>query len=210
MDVTPQAIQEALDRIKDAIFLTPCRKSTLLSQQIGTSVYLKLDNLQMTGSFKERGARNKLMSLSEEERARGVIAASAGNHAQAVAHHGSILGIATKIVMPEGTPLIKIERTRNFGGEVVLAGANYDESYQVAREIEAEEGRVFVHPFDDPHVICGQGTIGLEIANQLPDVDTVGRRRRRRWTRLRRVGRHKGFASRTCASSVSNPRSCLR
>lgn len=173
MDVTYELIKEAADRIADAIFLTPTRKSTLLSQQTGGLVYLKLDNLQMTGSFKERGARNKLMSLSEEERARGVIAASAGNHAQAVAHHGSMLGIDTKIVMPEGTPLIKVERTKNFGGKVVLAGQNYDASYQVAKEIEQNEGRVFVHPFDDPHVICGQGTIGLEIADQLPDVDIV-------------------------------------
>ncbi len=173
MGLSIDDILAAKDRIGDSIFLTPCRKSTLLSRETGKRVYLKLDNLQMTGSFKERGARNKLMSLSEDERAKGVIAASAGNHAQAVAYHGSELGIKTKIVMPLGTPLIKVERTKSFGGEVVLAGDNFDEAYKVAREIEKKEGLVFVHPFDDAAVIAGQGTLGLEILEQIPDVDIM-------------------------------------
>lgn len=173
MRVSIDDILAARTRIRDAIFLTPCRKSTILSRETGKRVYLKLDNLQMTGSFKERGARNKLMSLSAEERKRGVIAASAGNHAQAVAYHGSELGIKTKIVMPLGTPLIKVERTKSFGGEVVLAGENFGEAYQVARGIEETEGRVFVHPFNDEAVIAGQGTLGLEILEQMPDVDII-------------------------------------
>lgn len=171
--VSLEDIRAARERIQEHLYLTPCRKSTFLSQQTGAEVYLKLDNLQMTGSFKERGACNKMMLLTAEERARGVIAASAGNHAQAVAYHGARLGISTKIVMPEGTPLIKIERTRRFDGEVVLHGANYDEAYQHAAQLQAEEQRVFVHPFDDPDVIAGQGTLGLEVLEQMGSVDTI-------------------------------------
>ena len=148
-------ILRARERIQEHLYLTPCRKSTFLSQQTGVEVYLKLDNLQMTGSFKERGACNKLTLLTDAERRQGVIAASAGNHAQAVAYHGSRLGISTKIVMPEGTPLIKVERTRKFGGEVVLRGANFDESYAHARELQTREGCLFVHLFDDPAIIAG-------------------------------------------------------
>ena len=135
--------------------------------------YLKLDNMQSTGSFKERGAANKLAALTEDERKRGVIAASAGNHAQAVAYHGARLGISTKIVMPEGTPLVKVQRTKGFGGQVVLHGLNYDAAYAHAREIQDQENRVFVHPFDDPAIIAGQGTVGLEILEQVPDIDAI-------------------------------------
>lgn len=160
-------------RVAEHLYLTPCRKSTFLSNETGAEIYLKLDNLQMTGSFKERGACNRLMLLSDEERARGVIAASAGNHAQAVAYHAQRLGIDAKIVMPEGTPLIKVERTRKFGAHVVLDGLNYDESYTRARDLQDAEGRVFIHPFDDAGIIAGQGTIGLEVIEQLPDVDVI-------------------------------------
>lgn len=171
--VTLSDIKRARERIQEHLYLTPCRKSTFLSQQTGAEVYLKLDNLQMTGSFKERGACNKLALLTDGERAQGVIAASAGNHAQAVAYHGARLGISTKIVMPEGTPLIKVERTRRYGGEVVLQGANFDESYAHARQLQEREGRIFVHPFDDAAIIAGQGTLGLEILEQVPKLDAV-------------------------------------
>jgi threonine dehydratase len=166
-------IEAARDRIAGSIDTTPCRKSENLSRRAGCQVYLKLDNLQRTGSFKERGAANKLMTLPESERARGVIASSAGNHAQAVAYHGTKLGIDTKIVMPEGTPLVKVTRTRAFGGKVVLEGSNYDEAYRCATEIAEREDRCFVHPFDDPAVIAGQGTLGLEILEQNPYIEAV-------------------------------------
>lgn len=171
--VTLADVAAARNRLRDALFVSPCRRSKLLSEQYGGEIYLKLDNLQVTGSFKERGAANRLLLLSDEERARGVIAASAGNHAQALAYHGTRLGIDAKIFMPEGTPLVKVTRTRRFGAEVVLRGENYDASYAAAREAWKQEGRVFVHPFDDPAVIAGQGTLGLELIDQLPELDTV-------------------------------------
>src|SRR5690606_13388592 len=127
----------------------------------------------MTGSCKERGAANILQSLSPEQRKRGAVAASAGNHAQGVAYHAGRLGIPATIVMPEHTPLIKVSRTRNFGARVVLAGATFDEAYAEARRIQEKQGQVFVHPFDDPLVIAGQGTIGLEILEQVPDVEAA-------------------------------------
>jgi threonine dehydratase len=166
-------IEEARDRIRSSILTTPCSPSKLLSERLGCKVFLKLENLQITGSFKERGACNKLMSLTAEERARGVIASSAGNHAQALAYHGTRLGINTKIVMPEGTPLIKVTRTKNFGAEVVLHGAGYDDAYQHAMELCEREGRVFAHPFNDRAIIAGQGTIGLELLEQNPYLDVV-------------------------------------
>lgn len=166
-------VEQAMERIRSAIYVSPCQKSATLSQKLGCQVYLKLDNLQRTGSFKERGARNKLMTLSDEEREAGVIAASAGNHAQAVAYHGTQLGISTKIVMPEGTPLVKVTRTKRFGGEVVLAGTNYDAAYARALELAEREGRTFVHPFNDRAIIAGQGTIGLELLEQNPYIDVV-------------------------------------
>ncbi|QDG50027.1 threonine ammonia-lyase [Persicimonas caeni] len=167
------AIEAARERIRDSIHVTPCHKSENLSSQLGCQVFLKLDNLQRTGSFKERGAANKLMTMPEEERRRGVIASSAGNHAQAVAYHGTKLGIDTKIVMPEGTPLVKVTRTKRFGGKVVLHGANYDAAYAHAMELAEKEGRAFVHPFDDPAIIAGQGTLGLEVLEQNPYLDVV-------------------------------------
>jgi threonine dehydratase len=172
-EVTLDVIRSARERIRDHVDLTPCRRSRVLSEQYGGDIFLKLDHLQLTGSFKERGAANKLAQLTDEERERGVIAASAGNHAQAVALHGSRLGISTRIVMPEGTPIVKVTRTRGFGGEVILHGENFDESYAHARALQRERGYTFVHPFEDPAIIAGQGTIGLEILEQVPDIDTV-------------------------------------
>jgi threonine dehydratase len=171
--VTFDEVETAMERIRSAIYVSPCQKSATLSQKLGCQVYLKLDNLQRTGSFKERGARNKLMTLSEQERESGVIAASAGNHAQAVAYHGTQLGISTKIVMPEGTPLVKVTRTKRYGGEVVLHGANYDDAYAHATQLAEKEGLTFVHPFNDRAIIAGQGTLGLELLEQNPYIDVV-------------------------------------
>lgn len=173
LPISLEDVQAARERIKEHIFYSPAAHSALLSEKFGCEVYLKLDNMQSTGSFKERGAANKLALLTEEEKSKGVIAASAGNHAQAVALHGARLGISTKIVMPEGTPLVKVNRTRSFGAEVVLFGPNFDAAYAHAKELQEEEGRVFVHPFDDPAVMAGQGTVALEILEQVPDVDLI-------------------------------------
>ncbi|MCM2333600.1 MAG: threonine ammonia-lyase [Anaeromyxobacteraceae bacterium] len=166
-------IQAALGRIRDQIYLSPCARSETLSRATGTSAFLKLENLQMTGAYKERGALNKLLTMAPAERARGLIAASAGNHAQGVAYHGGRLGVTVTIVMPETTPIMKVANTRAHGARVVLHGANFDEAYAEARRLEEAEGLTFVHPFDDPQVIAGQGTIGLEILEQVPDVEAV-------------------------------------
>ena len=166
-------IEQARKRIGSSIFLSPCAHSETLSKVTGTKLWLKLENLQMTGSFKERGACNKLMALTAEERAHGVICASAGNHAQGVAYHATRLGIDATIVMPETTPLIKVQSTRSFGGRVILHGANYDEAFELAQKIEADEKRTFVHPFDDDLIMAGQGTIGLELLEQNPYLEAV-------------------------------------
>ena len=171
--VTPSDIQAALGRIRDQVYLSPCARSETLSRLTGTHAFLKLENLQMTGAYKERGALNKLLAMPAPDRARGLIAASAGNHAQAVAYHGGRLGVAVTIVMPETTPIMKVANTRAHGARIVLHGANYDEAHAEARRLEQAEGLTFVHPFDDPLVIAGQGTIGLEIMDQVPDVDAV-------------------------------------
>lgn len=175
MMVTLQDIQAARERIRTALRPTPCPASDYFTEKTDCAVvYFKLENLQRTGAFKERGALNKLLTLTEEEKRRGVIAASAGNHAQGVAYHARRLGIRATIVMPERTPLIKVTRTRDdYGARVVLKGANYDEAYAEARRIQAAEDLVFVHPFDDPHVIAGQGTIALELLEQCPDLELV-------------------------------------
>jgi threonine dehydratase len=166
-------IQAALGRIRDQIYLSPCARSETLSRATGTHAFLKLENLQMTGAYKERGALNKLLTMAPAERSRGLIAASAGNHAQAVAYHGGRLGVAVTIVMPETTPIMKVANTRAHGARVVLHGTNFDEAHAEARRLEQAEGLTFIHPFDDPLVIAGQGTIGLEILDQVPDVDAV-------------------------------------
>ncbi len=171
--ITLQDIQEARTRLGRAIYHSPCPLSLTLSRLCGCQTYFKLENLQMTGSFKERGALNKLLQLGEEEKRAGVIAASAGNHAQGVAYHASRLGIRSTIVMPRATPLIKVSNTRDLGGEVVLRGATYDDALAHARRLAAEKGLTFIHAFDDPAVIAGQGTVALELLEEETAFDAV-------------------------------------
>ena len=171
--VTLQAIQEARNRIAGAIYYSPCAYSTSISQTSGQHVFLNSENLQKTGPFKERGALNKLLALGDADKKKGVIAASAGNHAQGVAFHARQHGIPAKIVMPTMTPLVKVNATSGYGAEVVLKGGGYDEAYEEARHLAEQECRVFVHPFDDLAVIAGQGTIGLELLEQLPDLEAI-------------------------------------
>jgi threonine dehydratase len=152
---------------------TPLSESAALSRLSGARVYLKLENLQFTGSFKERGAANRILALSEAERARGVITASAGNHAQAVALHASLLGTIATVVMPETTPLVKVQATEGHGARVILHGSGYDDAAERAAEIAEETRAIYVHPFDDDEVMAGQGTIGLELLEQLPELDAV-------------------------------------
>ncbi len=173
MMVTLDDVQAARKRIFDQIYLSPCARSETLSRLSGSQAFLKLENLQMTGAYKERGALNKLLTMPPADRAKGLVAASAGNHAQAVAYHAGRLGIAATIVMPEGTPLLKVANTRGHGARVVLSGASYDEAYTEARRMEQAEGLTFVHPFDDPAVIAGQGTVALELLEQVPDLEGV-------------------------------------
>lgn len=171
--ISLREIEQAREKLAGSVFLSPCAHSQTLSKLTGQQIYLKLENLQMTGAFKERGALNKLLSLSQKEVELGVITASAGNHAQGVAYHAARRGIAAHIVMPMPTPLVKVTATRNFGGDVVLHGDNYDEAYSEALRLRDECGYTFVHPFDDPTVIAGQGTIGLELLDQVPDLEAV-------------------------------------
>jgi len=171
--VTLKDVLAARERIRDALYLSPCARTETLSRVTRTQAFLKLDNLQMTGAYKERGALNKLLTLGAPERARGLIAASAGNHAQAVAYHAGRLGVLATIVMPETTPIMKVANTRGHGARVVLFGSNFDEAYSEARRMEREEGLTFIHPFDDEVVIAGQGTLGLEVVEQVPGLDAV-------------------------------------
>src|SRR4051795_1710531 len=166
-------IRAAAQRIHGAVIRTPMLVSRTLSEVIGGEVWLKFENLQFTAAYKERGALNKLLQLSDEERARGVIAASAGNHAQAVAYHAKRLGIPATIVMPESTPTVKVTQTAGHGATVVLYGAMFDDAYSRARELSLENGYVFVHPFDDPQIIAGAGTVGLELFEDAPDLDAI-------------------------------------
>jgi threonine dehydratase len=163
----------ARERLRGAIYESPCPHSIMLSALTGQQVYLKLENLQMTGSFKERGALNRIALLTPEQAARGVIAASAGNHAQGVAYHATRRGIRALIVMPLTTPLVKVTATRNFGAEVLLHGANYDEACVEAVRLCDEQRFTFIHPFDDPAVMAGQGAIGLELLEQVPQLEAV-------------------------------------
>jgi threonine dehydratase len=166
-------IRAAEQRIKGAVIRTPMLVSRTLSELIGAEVWLKFENLQFTAAYKERGALNKLLQLSGEERSRGVIAASAGNHAQAVAYHAKRLGIPAVIVMPEPTPTVKVTQTEGHGAQVVLHGDMFDDAYAKARELALEKGYVFVHPFDDPQVIAGAGTVGLEMLEDAPELDAI-------------------------------------
>jgi threonine dehydratase len=168
-----QDIQTAMGRIREAIRVSPCTRSESFSILTNNEIFLKLDNQQRTGAFKERGALNKLLTLNDEERSHGVIAASAGNHAQGVAYHAGLHGIRALIYMPLPTPLTKVSATRAYGAEVVLDGANYDEAYEKAVEHGRQHHLTLIHAFDDDAVIAGQGTLGLEILEQQPDIEVV-------------------------------------
>jgi threonine dehydratase len=171
--ITLADVEAARERIRGAIYESPCVESIPLSQLTGAHIYCKLDYLQRTGSFKERGARNALLQLPSEARVRGVIAASAGNHAQGVAYHGGLLGIPVTVVMPTFAPLIKVSNCRQLGATVVLHGADLGEARAEAEAIAARDGLTFIHPFDNEHVIAGQGTMGLEILEQTPHVQAI-------------------------------------
>jgi len=164
---------EARERLGTVIVKTKLIHSSVFSEETGNEVYIKPENLQRTGSFKIRGAYNKISKLTEEEKKKGVIASSAGNHAQGVALAAQKLGIKAVIVMPKHTPLIKVEATRKYGAEVILSGEVYDEAFQKAKELQEKEGYIFIHPFDDEDVIEGQGTIALEVLEELPDTDII-------------------------------------
>jgi threonine dehydratase len=172
-EVTPEAIARAQAAIRPHIALTPCLEAQTLSGMLGCRLFLKFENLQFTASFKERGALNFLLSLDEDARARGVVAMSAGNHAQGVAYHAARLGMRATIFMPRGTPFTKIGRTRALGADVRIEGASLSEAADAARDFAARESAVFLHPFDDPLVIAGQGTLALEMLAQAPDIDTL-------------------------------------
>src|SRR5690606_14124077 len=144
-----------------------------LSEITGAQIWLKFENLQFTAAYKERGALNALLLMDEEQRARGVIAASAGNHAQGLAYHGKRLGVPVTIVMPRTTPMVKVMQTEQVGGKVVLEGETYDEAYGYARSMEKQLGLTFVHPFDEPAVAAGQGTVALEMLEDAPEIDTL-------------------------------------
>jgi threonine dehydratase len=166
-------IWTAAQRLAGAVMKTPCVPSQTLSAIAGCELFLKFENLQFTASFKERGALNKLLSLTDDQRRAGVCAMSAGNHAQGVAYHARRLDVPAVIVMPKGTPLTKISRTRDHGAEVVVAGANLSEAFEIATERAERDGLTFVHPYDDPAVIAGQGTLAIEILQQVDNLDTV-------------------------------------
>jgi threonine dehydratase len=166
-------IEAARDRIAGAIYYSPCQHSIPLSEITGMEIFCKLDNLQRTGSFKERGARNALVQLSPEQQKRGVIAASAGNHAQALAYQGKLLGIPATVVMPKFAPLIKVNNCQKLGATVVLHGKDFGEAKAHGHEIAKEKGLAYIDGYDDPAIIAGQGTMGLEIVEQVSDLDAV-------------------------------------
>jgi threonine dehydratase len=173
LPVSLDDIRAAAARIGAAVVRTPTLLSRTLSEVTGATVYVKFENLQFTAAYKERGALNKLLQMDEATRARGVIAASAGNHAQAVAYHGRRLGVPVTIVMPRPTPTIKVMQTEGHGARVLLHGELFDEAYAKAREMEREEGLTFVHPFDEPQVIAGQGTVALELLEDASEIDCL-------------------------------------
>jgi threonine dehydratase len=171
--ITFQDIESARKRIKDAVYYSPCPPSIPLSEVTGMKIFCKLDNLQRTGSFKERGARNALAQLSPDQQKRGVIAASAGNHAQALAYQGRLLGIPATVVMPQFSPLIKVSNCQNLGATVVLHGKDFGEAKAYAHRMAKEKGLAYIDGYDDPAIIAGQGTMGLEIIEQIPDLEAV-------------------------------------
>lgn len=173
LPVSIDDVRAAAARISGAVVRTPTLHSRTLSQLTGANVYLKFENLQFTAAYKERGALNTLLQLDAEARAQGVIAASAGNHAQGLAYHATRLGIPSTIVMPKNTPIVKVTQTEGHGATVVLHGETFDAAYAHSRELEAEKGYTFIHPFDDPRVIAGQGTATLELLEDVPGIDTL-------------------------------------
>ena len=173
MSLNLSGIRLARERIGEGVVTTPVLPALALRERLPCALHLKLESAQRTGSFKDRGALNRLLDLTPEERARGVVTASAGNHAQAVAYHGSRLGVPVEVVMPEHTPLVKVANTRAFGAGIRFHGATLSDAMGEARRLEAAEGRVLVHPYDDERVIAGQGTIGLELLEQLPGLTAV-------------------------------------
>ncbi|CCE08735.1 putative Threonine ammonia-lyase [Bradyrhizobium sp. STM 3843] len=173
LPVTPSDISAAATTIKDSVLATACNKSRTLSDICGCNIWLKFENLQFTSSFKERGALNRLQALSAEQRKSGVIAMSAGNHAQGVAYNARRLGIPAVIVMPIGTPMVKIENTRRLGAEVIVSGATLEEAGAFARSHGEANGLTLIHPYDDPLIIAGQGTVALEMLDAIPDLDTL-------------------------------------
>ena len=168
-----EKIKKAQERIKNVVYKTPFAYAPILSQKVGNEIYLKKENLQITGAFKLRGAFNKIATIPEDKRKKGVIAASAGNHAQGVAFSANYFNIPSIIVMPEATPLTKVSGVKEYGGEVVLAGNNYDEAYEYALNLAKEKGLEFIHPFADDDVMAGQGTIALEMLEKVPDLDYI-------------------------------------
>jgi threonine dehydratase len=166
-------IRAAAERIKGAVIRTPMMKSRTLSEIADAEVWLKFENLQFTAAYKERGALNALLLMDETQRKRGVIAASAGNHSQGLSYHGTRLGVPVTIVMPKTTPMVKVMQTEQVGGKVLLEGETYDEAYAIARSMEKQLGLTFVHPFDDPDVAAGQGTVALEMLEDAPELETL-------------------------------------
>ena len=173
LPVTLDDVRAAAMRIAGSVVRTPTLRSQTLSQLTGANIWLKFENLQFTAAYKERGALNTLLLMDEAARSKGVIAASAGNHAQGLAYHGSRLGIPVTIVMPRSTPTIKVTQTESHGATVVLDGETFDAAYAHARTLEAERGLSFVHPFDNPNIIAGQGTVALEMLEDAPEIDTL-------------------------------------
>ena len=170
MTISLEDVCAAQARISNDIALTSCKKSQTLSEILGANIYIKFESEQFTASFKERGALNKLLQLSASDKARGVIAMSAGNHAKAVAYHATRLGVSSTIVMSELTPNVKVHDTRQLGARVVLEGRSLDSATEKARSLAAQENLTFIHPFDDDDIIAGQGTVALEMLQQQPDL----------------------------------------
>ena len=173
LPVTVDDILAARTRISGSIVKTPTLISQTFSQMLGCNVYLKFENLQFTAAYKERGALNRLLQLDEAAKAKGVIGASAGNHAQGLAYHGKRLGVPVTIVMPTTTPIVKVTQTQGHGATVVQYGEKFDDAYAHARKLEVEQGLTFIHPFDEPDIIAGQGTVGLEMLEDAPQIDTL-------------------------------------
>ncbi|OCC25223.1 threonine ammonia-lyase [Croceicoccus estronivorus] len=171
--LTIDDVRKAAERLKGAVVRTPTLRSKTLSDITGANIWLKFENHQFTAAYKERGALNALTLLNEEQRQRGVIAASAGNHSQGLSYHGTRLGVPVTIVMPRTTPHVKVMQTESVGGKVVLKGENFDQAYEHALSMEKELGLTFIHPFDDPMVAAGQGTVALEMLEDVPEIDTL-------------------------------------